>query len=172
MTDGFFRGYTVTHILDCPADPNKVRVIAEAERPVGDIFPYLNAVLPNVSYSAGTNTLTLKREYRIITLYPHLAVMVKINGEDDALAVLTWLRDLINDAYSRRDKIIPCYEQRRMVGFLDVYRLLPATNCKACGEATCLAFAIGLLEGRHRLADCPALDAAHRERLAGLLEVR
>ena len=169
MTEEFFRGYTITHILDCLADPTKIRVIAAAERLVDDVFPHLNAILPNASYSPGANTLTIKREYRLITLYPHVAVMAKIDDEDDALAILAWLRDLINDAYARREEITPCYEHRRMVGFLDVYRLLPATDCKACGEATCLAFAVGLTEGRHDLADCPGLDPAHRERLASLL---
>jgi ArsR family metal-binding transcriptional regulator len=163
------RGYTITHILDCLADPSKVRVIAEADREVGDVFPYLNAIVPNAAYSPATNTLTLKREYRLITLYPHVAVMAKVDGEEDALEILAWLRDLINDAYQRRAEIVPCYEQRRLVGFLEVYVLLPGGNCKVCGEATCLAFSVGLVESRHRLAECPRLDEDHHQRLASLL---
>jgi ArsR family metal-binding transcriptional regulator len=169
MPSDAFRGYTTTHILDCLADPHKVRIIAEADREVGDVFPYLNAILPNAAYSPGTNTLTLKRAHRLITLYPHVAVMAKVDGEEDALEVLAWLRELINDAYNRRSEIVPCYEQRRLVGFLEVYRLLPGGNCKACGEATCLAFSVGLLESRHRLGDCLGLDEAHLQRLASLL---
>ncbi len=164
-----FRGYLITHVLDCLADPSKVRVIAEADRNVGEVFPYLNAILPNAAYSPGTNTLTLKLAYRLITLYPHVAVMAKVDGEEDALDVLTWLREIINDVYSRRGELVPCYEQRRLVGFLEVYCLLPGSNCKACGEATCLAFSVGLLESRHRLEDCPRLDEAHQQRLASLL---
>jgi ArsR family metal-binding transcriptional regulator len=169
VSDDPFGGYTITHILDCLADPRKVRVIAEADREVGDVFPYLNAILPNVAYSPGANTLTLKRAYRLITLYPHVAVMAKVDGEEDALDVLDWLRELINDTYHRRDEIVPCYEQRRLVGFLEVYLLLPGGNCKACGEATCLAFSVGLVESRHRLGDCPRLDEAHQQRLTSLL---
>jgi ArsR family metal-binding transcriptional regulator len=172
MSSDFFRGYVITHVLDCLADPHKVRVIAEADREVGDVFPYLNAVLPNAAYSPGTNTLTLKRAYRLITLYPHVAVMAKVDGEEDALDVLVWLRELINDAYSRHDEIVPCYEQRRLLGFLEVYRLLPGGNCKACGEATCLAFSVGLLESRHGLDDCPRLDEPHMQRLTSLLGQR
>jgi ArsR family metal-binding transcriptional regulator len=169
MPDDAFRGYTITHILDCLADPRKLRVIAEASRDVGEVFPYLNAILPNADYSPGANPLTLKRGYRLITLYPHVAVMAKVDDEDDALAVLVWLRDLINDACVRRTEIVPCYEQRRMVGFLEIYRLLPGGNCRACGEATCVAFSVGLLESHHRLEDCPRMDEAHHRRLAGLL---
>jgi len=169
MTDGRFRGYVITHILDCLADPSKIRVIAEAQDDVGEILPYLNAILPTASYAPGANTLTLKRGHRIITLYPHLVVMAKADGEEDALAILAWLTDLINDAYARRCEIVPCYEHRRTVGFLDIYRLLPGSNCKACGQPTCLAFSVALQEGRGRLADCPGLDAGHAERLATLL---
>jgi ArsR family metal-binding transcriptional regulator len=169
MPDDTFRGYVITHILDCLADPHKVRVIAEADREVGDVLPYLNAILPNAAYSPGTNTLTLKRAHRLITLYPHLAVMAKVDGEEDALEVLAWIRELINDAYERRDEIVPCYEQRRLVGFLEVYRLLPGGNCKVCGEATCLAFSVGLVESRHRLEECPRLDQPHQQRLTSLL---
>ena len=61
MPGDAFRGYTITHVLDCLADPSKLRVIAEADREVGDVFPYLNAILPNAAYSPGANTLTLKR---------------------------------------------------------------------------------------------------------------
>ncbi|MFH1060736.1 MAG: DUF3786 domain-containing protein [Pseudomonadota bacterium] len=40
---------------------------------------------------------------------------------------------------------------------LDVYKLLPKTNCRACGLAACLAFAVGVMQGQKRLADCPHL---------------
>ncbi len=165
MSSDPFRGYTITHVLDCLADPQKVRVIAEADREVGDVFPYLNAILPNAAYSPGANTLTLKKGVRLITLYPHVVVM----AEEDALDVLAWLREIINDTYQRRNEIVPCYEQRRLVGFLEVYRLLPGGNCKQCGEATCLAFSVGLLESHHHLEECPQMDEAHRQRLAGLV---
>lgn len=61
-----------------------------------------------------------------------------------------------------------------MVGPLVVYKLLPGTNCRECGEMTCLAFAIGLVEGRHELEECLPLNQPEfnedREALAKLLE--
>ena len=175
MTEPFFRGYLITHIQDCLADPAKIRVIAEARGALGgtgdiaEMLPYLNAILPLASYSPGANTLTVKRGHRLITLYPHVAVMAKADDEEDALAVLAWLTDLINDAYARRAEIVPLYERRRTVGFLDVYRLLPGVNCKACGQPTCMAFAVALLDGRGRLQQCSGLSDAQRARLADLV---
>ena len=164
-----FRGYVITHIQDCLADPSKIRVIAEAQGSVGEMLPYLNAILPRASYSHGANALTLKRGHRLITLYPQVAIIVKANDEDDALVILAWLSHLVNAAYAQRDHITPSYERRRAVGFLDVYRLLPGGNCKACGQPTCLAFAVALSEGRGDLSSCRRLDEEHAVRLGELL---
>lgn len=41
---------------------------------------------------------------------------------------------------------------------LDVYKLLPKTNCRDCGLAACLAFAVAVIQGQKRLADCPHLS--------------
>ena len=39
------------------------------------------------------------------------------------------------------------------------------TNCKACGYATCMAYAAALREGEIRLEDCPPLwENKHREK--------
>jgi ArsR family metal-binding transcriptional regulator len=43
--------FKVTHILDCTADPTKNRVIAQFSDHIDAVFPYLNAVLPNLIYS-------------------------------------------------------------------------------------------------------------------------
>ncbi len=169
MTSPSFGGFVLTHILDCLADPAKIRVVAEASGNVADILPYLNALLPAASYAPGANTLTFRRGHRLITLYPHVVLIAKADDEQDALSILSWLQNLINSAYARRHEIIPCYDRRRTVGFLDVYRLLPGGNCKACGFPTCLAFAVALVDGDAVLRQCALLDEDHATRLADLL---
>ena len=42
---------------------------------------------------------------------------------------------------------------------LDIYKLLPKTNCKDCGFATCLAFAMALAQKKVSLDKCPHLTA-------------
>src|SRR3989338_71865 len=48
---------------------------------------------------------------------------------------------------------------------LDIYKLLPKTNCKDCGFATCLAFAMALAQKRVTLDKCPHVSAQAREAL-------
>lgn len=38
---------------------------------------------------------------------------------------------------------------------LDIYKLLPKTNCKKCGRPTCLAFAMQLAQKKASLDECP-----------------
>lgn len=166
-------GFTITHVLDCLADPAKNRVIAELWNDVSPVFPYLNAVVPNLMYAPGANVVMVRRGERLLTFYPHVAVMAKVDGEADAAAQLRWFQELCNDVWDRRAEIMPCHERRQLIGPLDVYRLLPRLNCQMCGEATCMAFAFGLLAGGHRLAECPPLagpeHAEAGQRLAELL---
>jgi len=56
-----------------------------------------------------------------------------------------------------------------------VAKLLPQTNCKACGQPTCFVFAGKLVAGHVKLEDCPVLGepqyAGQRAKLAELLNV-
>ena len=38
---------------------------------------------------------------------------------------------------------------------IDVYKLLPKTNCKECGEANCMAFATKVVNGELAVDNCP-----------------
>jgi len=40
---------------------------------------------------------------------------------------------------------------------LEIYQLLDKSNCRECGEKTCLAFATAVFQGRRELRDCPRL---------------
>jgi len=44
------------------------------------------------------------------------------------------------------------------VTFLDIYRLLDKSNCRQCGEPSCMAYAHAVVKGDRKLADCPQLD--------------
>lgn len=151
------RGFTISRVMDCIADPTKNRVIAELWDEVDAVFPYLNAVVSNLMYNPGANTVTARRGGRILTFYPHVAVMAKVDGAEDAEAQLRWFQELCNDTWRRRAKIVPCYERRQQLGPLDAYVLLPKLNCGDCGERTCMAFAFRLLFGELELETCPRL---------------
>ena len=49
---------------------------------------------------------------------------------------------------------------------IQIFKLLPKTNCKECGVPTCLAFAMALASGKAELDACPYVSDAAREQLA------
>ncbi|WP_334109939.1 (Fe-S)-binding protein, partial [Thermodesulfitimonas autotrophica] len=48
---------------------------------------------------------------------------------------------------------------------LEIYKLLPKTNCKECGQPTCLAFAMQLAAGKTALEKCPHVSEQAKEAL-------
>ncbi len=53
---------------------------------------------------------------------------------------------------------------------LDIYKLLPKTNCKKCGRPTCLAFAMQLAQKKANLADCPDVSEEAKKVLGAAAE--
>ncbi len=52
---------------------------------------------------------------------------------------------------------------------LEIYKLLPKTNCRKCGFPTCLAFAMKLAAGQAELSACPELSPEARKTLEDAL---
>jgi len=49
---------------------------------------------------------------------------------------------------------------------IEIFKLLPKTNCKECGEPTCLAFAMKLAGGKAELSACPHVSDEAKEKLS------
>lgn len=55
---------------------------------------------------------------------------------------------------------------------LQLYKYLPGTNCRACGESSCMAFASTLIERKHKAEDCtPLLEEKYAEKRNTLIEL-
>ena len=48
---------------------------------------------------------------------------------------------------------------------IEIYKLLPKTNCGECGVPTCLAFAMSLAAGKAELAACPYVSDEAKAKL-------
>lgn len=51
---------------------------------------------------------------------------------------------------------------------LEIYKLLPQTNCGRCYLPSCLAFAAAAVKGEKKLADCPFLEESDAEKLGAV----
>ena len=65
--------------------------------------------------------------------------------------------ELVNTTWAGRSEIEPSAVVRRRPSHLALFKLLPGSNCKACGEPTCYNFALKLAVSQRALEDCSLL---------------
>ena len=53
---------------------------------------------------------------------------------------------------------------------MEIFKLLNKSNCRKCGDPTCLAFAAAVFKGEKSLSECPALDDTIVARYDGKVE--
>src|SRR4030043_1323862 len=161
---------SLTKTLPCLAEPGKIIVIGEPSRKLDEVLPYL-ATLPNViAYNPETCTLTLRRQPGFISLYSEKAYITKVRDTEEGLELFQALVDAINATWEHREELVAITARKHAPGPLDLWTLLPQTNCKKCGEATCMAFACNLLLQGRELEECQPMrqDPAFAERMATL----
>ncbi len=167
----FLESITLIKTLPCLAEPGKIIVVAEPSRNLDGVLPLVAAVAPNIiSFNPEACMLTLRRQPGFITFYPDKVMITQVKDGEEGLELLSAVRDLLNQCWEQRDTIQPVKTVRRAPRPLDVWTLLPQTNCKQCGEATCMAFAFGLLQQKRALEEClvVANDVAFADRRAQL----
>jgi len=149
----------LTRTLPCLAEPGKIIVIGKPNRSLDEVLPYL-ATLPGIiAYNPVTPTLTFRRPAGFMTLYADRVYITQVRNTDEGLDLLAALKDAVNATWDNRQQLVAVTLARRAPRPLDVWTLLPQTNCRQCGEATCMAFAVGLLQHRRSVIECPPLHA-------------
>jgi ArsR family metal-binding transcriptional regulator len=152
------RNYTLRIVLsECNPSSQKVNAIADLSEDISEVLPYLNTVLKGLQYYQEDKFLTVKRKGRVITFWPLQIAVTKLEDENEARLVMEELKQIINETHENRDHIKPTYTSRPIPRPLDIFKLLPGKNCKECGEPTCMAFALKLVNDEVELNQCPLL---------------
>lgn len=166
----FLEAIELTHVTPCLAEPGKVIVTGKPSRSLDEVLPYL-AALPNViGFNPETLSLTFRRPRGFMTLYPNGVSITQVQDAEEGLQLFTALTEAINATWENRTSLEPIRSHKKPPYHLDLYVLLPQTNCKQCSETTCLAFAVGLVMGKRTLFDCSPLqtETAYLERKIAL----
>ena len=154
LEEDVFGEAAVVVLAPCVADSTKIRLIAHTSRDMSQAFPYMNAEMREASYNAKGPTFTFMDGYRMISMYPQRIAVAKADEIVDGWRTLEMIRCRVNGAWARRAQIEPCYEMREKPPALEIFKRLPKTNCRACGEATCLAFAVRVWMGELPASKC------------------
>ena len=165
---------TLSTTRPCLAEPGKIIVVGKPARELSEVLPYL-ANLPGViGYNPQAQNLTFRRQPGFMTLYAEEVVFTQVTDTEEGLVLFEALVEAINSTWEKKDELVAVESAKQPAKPLDIYALLPQTNCKACGEATCMAFAAKLFMGEQLLGACTPLfdDPGFGERkiaLEGLL---
>jgi len=150
---------------ECNPGFESVHCIANLEQDISAVLPYLNAVLGGFEYLKDPPAVIFRSQGKFITVHGRKIAINALRDEDEADKILTWLQREINDAWENRNGIEPSYEGAPKPKLIEVLKLLPRTNCKECGEPTCMVFAARMTEGAKGPGDCPPMDAGKKQRL-------
>jgi len=154
---------------ECNPEFQSVHCIAALNEDVGEVLPYLNAVLGGFEYLENPPAVTFKSRGRLITVHGDKIAMNALKDADEADRILSWLVREINGAWQKRGEIEPCYEGMPRPGIIDILRLLPKSNCGECGDKTCMVFATRVAEGVKDEGNCPQLTEREKTDLAAYL---
>jgi ArsR family metal-binding transcriptional regulator len=146
--------YIFDKILPCIADPTKIRVIIKIGRDHSGLFPYMKGYLKKGIYLKDLPSFSFKKEGKNIAIYRDSIAITKLNDEHEVIRELRSISSLIQDVILKKGKTEPDYSSGRDISPGALYKLLPKTNCKQCGEETCLVFALKLINNERVITEC------------------
>jgi ArsR family metal-binding transcriptional regulator len=136
---------------------------ATLEREIDEVLPYLNSMLEGADYDHGAKILVWKNEGRSFAFRSREIKAAPAHDRAEAEGLIEHAVNLVNDTWRERELLVPRYEARAKVNLMQIYRLLPRTNCGECGYSTCMAFAAALLEGGATLDCCAVVHRRENE---------
>ena len=150
---------------ECQPSAMAVHCFAHLDQDVSEAIPYLNAVLGGFTYTKDPPSVTFKVQGKLITVHAKKIAINALKDEEEATKIIEWLKREINSAWENRENIEPMYEASPQPKVIEILKLLPKTNCKECGQPTCMVFAARVAEGAKGPDDCPPLDDDRKVKL-------
>jgi ArsR family metal-binding transcriptional regulator len=150
---------------ECMPGAMAVHCFAHLDQDVGQALPYLNTTLGGFQYIQNPPSVTFKVHGKLITVHGRKIAINALKDEAEARKIVEWLRREINEAWNKRDEIVPSVKSAPQPQLIEILKQLPKTNCRQCGEPTCMVFAARVSEGAKGVDDCPPLIGAKRQAL-------
>jgi len=140
---------------------------------VKELLPYLKPQVKALFYDAENLLIfkwLFKEKFYKVSLSDKELKFGIVSDRDETKEVLSGLVDYLKGLEEKAENIQPDYNPVKRPLALEIYKFLPKTNCKACGELTCLAFATKISIAEAEPEDCPYLGEEALISLRRLLE--
>lgn len=126
----------------------------EVDNDLTPLFPYINSSIDDAQYWDTPERIRFILDEIQCTLYSYEIIAAAFNDHDHALTFGERLLLFLNEIYEKRNEIKPNYRKVKSLSPLDIYTILPKTNCGECGFPSCLAFAGALSKGNASVTQC------------------
>lgn len=93
-----------------------------------------------------------------------------VSNIDEAREVFSDLFEYLKECFSKFGEYEPDLKPIKRPQALEIYKYLPKTNCRDCGELSCLAFSAKISMAEAEPEDCPHLDKKSLKLLRSLFE--
>ena len=153
----------------CNPSFESVHCIAHLDQDISEALPYLNAVLGGFEYLKDPPAVTFKMHGKLITVHSKEIAINALKDEKEASKILEWLKQEINDAWVKRNEIVPCYEVMGKPKVFEILKLLPKTNCRECGEPACMVFAAKIAEGAKGIEKCKLISDENKMKISNYM---
>ena len=160
MTETLIKDYTM-ELVERACEPGsfEYKIELTLAYDISEALPYINAEVNCIDYLHDEKFLSFSHEEIFCSMRPNLINIAMARSREEAMQMIDTIVGLLNDIWSRRDSIEPRLTGRKAKPpTLSVYKLLPRTNCKECGLATCMAFASALINDQSQIDECPCLS--------------
>lgn len=150
----------VLEVFTPPCDPGTERftAVAHLDADIREVLPLLNACLAGAIYHPQVPALTWKKGRKHVSFHAGNISVANVCDREEASREVDELIDLVNQTWARRADITPDHEARRRPVPMEIFNLLPRSNCGQCDEPTCFTFALKLAVGARKPEDCPVLS--------------
>ena len=163
-------GYTknITHPT-CRPGSTSLHSVAGLNEDISEVIPLITATIGGYGFVREPVSVSFKMYGKLLTVHSKQICVNALKDEEEADNILNWLMKEINDAWEKKDSIVPKYEDPPKPTMVQILKLLPKTNCKECGLPTCMVFATRAASGLKDADGCPALSDEQKAALADYL---
>lgn len=157
MTIRLIRGYDIRLATpDCLPNAEYYRASVTLHEDIGEALPYLNAALEGADYQHDAKVLLWSSDGKRYAFRPREIAIAPVPDREEAERLVRGILRTVNEVWARRDSMKPRFEGTRpLPNVLDIYTLLPRTNCGKCGYLSCMAFAAALRSDPAKASFCP-----------------
>ncbi len=148
--------------VECYTKEAVYRAVFESNFDLVPFIPYIRTQTKTLIYEPQSmlifkwGSLNTKKNYQVALRNKEIKIGL-VEDRTERQKIGEELLEFLTQLISKKETLSPSCEPVKRPPVLEIYKHLPKTNCKACGEETCLAFATKLNLLEVELENCPEI---------------